>query len=195
MSFLYLVIAGVIMGGFTVITGGGAGALYVSILTLGFNVSPVVATATSLATMFPVAAISSGLHAKSGNINFKIGWIMIGWGTIGALIGSYFSNDIPTNHYNRLIGSIIILLTVLMIIKKRQPVKLVKSVYHSNKYTFCQTSFFGIIRISWHEWYNNNYCWFNTSWLHNISNCWHISICFIWYFVGRFYCKSNKWLC
>ncbi|WPQ68210.1 sulfite exporter TauE/SafE family protein [Weissella paramesenteroides] len=145
MSFLYLVIAGVIMGEFTVITGGGAGALYVSILTLGFNVSPVVATATSLATMFPVAAISSGLHAKSGNINFKIGWIMIGWGTIGALIGSYFSNDIPTNHYNRLIGSIIILLTVLMIIKKRQPVKLVKSVYHSNKYTFCQTSFFGII--------------------------------------------------
>lgn len=145
MSFLYLVIAGVIMGGFTVITGGGAGALYVSILTLCFNVSPVVATATSLATMFPVAAISSILHAKSGNVNFKIGWTMIGWGTIGALIGSYFSNDIPADNYNRLIGGIILLLTILMIIKKRQSVKLDNPVHHSATYIFFQASFFGII--------------------------------------------------
>lgn len=145
MSFLYLIIAGIIMGGFTVITGGGAGALYVSILTLCFNVSPVVATATSLATMFPVAAISSILHIKSGNVNFKVGWIMIGWGTIGALIGSYFSNDIPADNYNRLIGGIILLLTVLMIIKKRQPVKPGNASHLSAKYTFLQVSFFGII--------------------------------------------------
>lgn len=141
MSFLYLIIAGIIMGGFTVITGGGAGALYVSILTLCFNVSPVVATATSLATMFPVAAISSILHIKSGNVNFKVGWIMIGWGTIGALIGSYFSNDIPADNYNRLIGGIILLLTVLMIIKKGNQSNLVTQATSVLNTLFCRLAF------------------------------------------------------
>ena len=121
MQLIILALIGFIMGIATVITGGGAGALYVSVLTLFFNISPAVATATSLATMFPTAAISAYLHAQKANVNFKIGWTMLGWGTAGALVGSYFSGDIPDNNYNTLIGSVIVVLTVLMIIKKRKP--------------------------------------------------------------------------
>lgn len=145
MRFIILAVVGLIMGGATVITGGGAGAIYVSVLTIFFNISPAVATATSLATMLPTAAISAYLHARSSNVNFKIGWTMLGWGTIGALIGSYFSNDIPDNDYNTLIGIVIIALTVLMIIKKRKPTDF-KSEAHENKNKkFLQASFFGII--------------------------------------------------
>lgn len=145
MQFIILALVGLVMGIATVITGGGAGAIYVSVLTIFFNISPAVATATSLATMFPTAAVSAYLHARSSNVSFKIGWTMLGWGTIGALVGSYFSNDIPDNDYNTLIGVVIIALTVLMIIKKRKPTD-IKSEEHENKNKkFLQASFFGIV--------------------------------------------------
>ncbi|HJE97592.1 MAG TPA: sulfite exporter TauE/SafE family protein [Ligilactobacillus acidipiscis] len=145
MQFIILALVGLVMGIATVITGGGAGAIYVSVLTIFFNISPAVATATSLATMFPTAAVSAYLHARSSNVNFKIGWTMLGWGTIGALVGSYFSNDIPDNDYNTLIGVVIIALTVLMIIKKRKPTD-IKNEEHENKNKkFLQASFFGIV--------------------------------------------------
>lgn len=145
MQLIILAFIGFVMGIATVITGGGAGALYVSVLTLFFNISPAVATATSLATMFPTAAISAYLHAQKSNVNFKIGWTMLGWGTAGALVGSYFSGDIPDNNYNTLIGSVIVVLTVLMIIKKRKPTDIKSELNTSQTKRFWQASFFGII--------------------------------------------------
>ncbi|GKS81044.1 TauE protein [Ligilactobacillus pabuli] len=145
MQFIILAVVGLVMGIATVITGGGAGAIYVSVLTIFFNISPAVATATSLATMFPTASVSTYLHARLSNVNFKIGWTMLGWGTIGALVGSYFSKDIPDAHYNTLIGLVIIVLTVLMIIKKRKPADPNSQADASKSKKFLQASFFGII--------------------------------------------------
>lgn len=119
--YLILVVVGLLMGTATVSLGGGAGSVYVSILTLFFGVSPAIATSTSLATMFPTAAASAYLHGKAGHINYKIGGLMIGWGAIGALIGSLSSSMIPDNWYNKLIGVVILGLTALMILKKQRP--------------------------------------------------------------------------
>lgn len=94
--------------------------------------------------MFPTAAISAYLHAQKSNVNFKIGWTMLGWGTAGALVGSYFSGDIPDNNYNTLIGSVIVVLTVLMIIKKRKPTDTISELNTNQTKRFWQASFFGI---------------------------------------------------
>lgn len=120
LRYLILSSVGLLMGIFTIITGGGAGAVYVAVLTIFFNISPSVATSTSLATMAPVAAVAAYLHAKDHNVNFKVGWIMLGFGACGALVGSACSGLIPDEHYSQLIGGIIIALSLMMFIKKRR---------------------------------------------------------------------------
>lgn len=151
MQLIILAFIGFVMGIATVITGGGAGALYVSVLTLFFNISPAVATATSLATMFPTAAISAYLHAQKSNVNFKIGWTMLGWGTAGALVGSYFSGDIPDNNYNTLIGSVIVVLTVLMIIKKESPLILKVNLILVRQNVFGKLAFLELLVVCYQD--------------------------------------------
>ncbi len=143
--FTILILVGILMGIFTMLTGGGAGAAYVSILTIFFNVSPEIAVTTSLATMFPTAVVSSFIHARNSTINYRIGWIMLGWGIIGTLIGSYYSRDIPVKYYNTLIGVVILLLTLLMIIKKRKPAPQKEKQVKSRSLQFFQAGFFGVI--------------------------------------------------
>ncbi|AYD39444.1 sulfite exporter TauE/SafE family protein [Clostridium fermenticellae] len=145
LKFFILIIVGFFMGMMTVAFGGGAGSVYVSILTIFFNVSPAIATSTSLATMFPTAAVSAFSHAKNSNVNYKMGWIMLAWGALGSIIGSLFSGKIPADSYNKLIGIVIILLTVMMIIRKLVPTKKEKDVVSKNKKGFVQASIFGLI--------------------------------------------------
>jgi uncharacterized membrane protein YfcA len=64
-------------------------------------------------------------------------------GTIGALVGSYFSNYIPDRYYNMLIGVIILLLTILMLIKKVKPTTEENTLTINKKKRFLQTGFFG----------------------------------------------------
>ena len=144
LKFFILAVAGFLMGMATVAFGGGAGAVYVSILTVFFNVSPAIATSTSLATMFPTAAVSAFSHAKASNVNFKMGWIMIGWGAAGSMIGSLFSGKIPAGSYNKLIGIVILFLTGMMIVKKLVLAKKEKTAAGDKK-RFVWASVFGLI--------------------------------------------------
>ncbi len=124
-KFIVLPIVGFCMGIATIALGGGGGGIYVGILTIFFNIPPAVATSTSLATMFPTAAVSAFSHWKIGNVNVRTGLIMLAGGVIGSIIGSLCSGLLPTNFYGKLIGTVIIVLTIPMIVsifkKKRTP--------------------------------------------------------------------------
>lgn len=115
-KFFILSIVGFLMGIVTIVLGGGGGAIYVGILTLFFNISPAVATSTSLATMFPTAAVGAFSHWKAGNVNGKTGMIMLAGGAVGSIIGSVCSGYLPAKIFGKLIGAVIILLSILMVV-------------------------------------------------------------------------------
>lgn len=115
-KFFVLPIVGFCMGIATIALGGGCGGIYVGILTIFFNIPPAVATSTSLATMFPTATVSAFSHWKIGNVNVRTGLIMLAGGVVGSIIGSLCSGLLPTNFYNKLIGTVIIVLTIPMIV-------------------------------------------------------------------------------
>jgi uncharacterized membrane protein YfcA len=121
MRIALLIAVGLAMGICTIFTGAGGGAVYVSVLALFFGVPAAVATSTSLAVMFPVAAVAAYLHAKDHNVNFRVGWVMVGVGAVGAVIGSACSGFIPQQYYNKVLGCIILAMSVVMFISKHRP--------------------------------------------------------------------------
>ena len=84
MSIILLPVFGFLIGLLIISIGGGGGAFYVGILTAVFNMPPAVAASTSLATIIPTTAIGALSHAKAGNVNLRVGRVMM----IGALTGA-----------------------------------------------------------------------------------------------------------
>ncbi|MCI1833669.1 MAG: sulfite exporter TauE/SafE family protein [Bifidobacterium tibiigranuli] len=121
MRIALLIAVGLAMGIYTIFTGAGGGAVYVSVLALFFGIPAAVATSTSLAIMFPVAAVAAYLHAKDHNVNFRVGWVMVGVGAVGAVIGSACSGFIPQQYYNKVLGCVILAMSAVMFISKHRP--------------------------------------------------------------------------
>lgn|SRR5574344_29056 len=125
MIYFLLPFMGFLVGLLIISLGGGGGGIYVGILTAIFNVPPAIAASTSLATIIPTTAIGTVSHWKAGNINPRLGFIMLIGGSIGAIVGSLFSDVFPKNLYNKFTGLILLILGIQMIIafvrKKKSP--------------------------------------------------------------------------
>lgn len=123
MGFLALPCIGFLIGVVIISLGGGGGGFYVGILTAFFDVPPAVAAATSLATIIPTTTIGSYSHWKAGNVNLRIGAIMMSGAAVGAVIGSYFSGFMPAFVYTKVTGGLLLILSIQMLIsilKKRK---------------------------------------------------------------------------
>ena len=107
---------GFLVGILVISLGGGGGLFYVGILTALFNIPPQVAASTSLATIIPTTAAGALSHYKAGNVNFRLGLMMLGAGIIGAVGGSLYSRVLPQHLYNKLIGFILLFLSIQMAI-------------------------------------------------------------------------------
>lgn len=88
MPYWSLPIIGFLVGLLIVSLGGGGGAIYVGVLTTLFNVPPAVAASTSLAAAIPTAGVGAFSHWRVGNVNVRVGAIMIGAGAAGTILGS-----------------------------------------------------------------------------------------------------------
>lgn len=116
MEYYALPIVGFVIGLLTIFLGGGGGAIYVGILTAIFHIPPAIAASTSLATIVPTTAAGSFSHWKAGNVNLRFGLFMLSGGVVGSILGSFCSNLLPQNLYNKLTGIVILLLAVQMLI-------------------------------------------------------------------------------
>lgn len=115
-QFIILPIIGFLVGLLIVSLGGGGGALYVGILTVFLNVPPAIAASTSLATTIPTTAVGAFSHWRAGNVNRRLGAIMLAAGMVGAIIGSFCSGFLPQDLYGKLTGVILLLLAVQMLV-------------------------------------------------------------------------------
>ncbi len=116
MSIIALPFVGFLIGILLISLGGGGGGLYVGILTAFFAVPPAVAAATSLATIIPTTAIGSFSHWKAGNVNVRLGAIMMGGAVLGAVAGSAASGYVPSYFYNKITGGLLLILGVQMLL-------------------------------------------------------------------------------
>jgi uncharacterized membrane protein YfcA len=127
LTIIALPIVGFLIGLFIITLGGGGGAIYVGILTGFFNIPPVIAASTSLATMIPTTATGAFSHWRAGNLRLRLGLYMLGGGIIGAILGSLCSSLLPQGIYTKISGGFLILISFQMLIpllrkKKKQPV-------------------------------------------------------------------------
>lgn len=123
MSIILLPVFGFLIGLLIISIGGGGGAFYVGILTAVFNMPPAVAASTSLATIIPTTAIGALSHAKAGNVNLRVGRVMMIGALTGAAGGSLCSDFLPDGVYNDVTGLLLIFLGLQMLysrVKRRR---------------------------------------------------------------------------
>lgn len=113
-GYVVLPFVGFVIGLLVVSFGGGGGSLYVGVLTAFLNVPPAIAVATSLATGIPTTAVGAYGHWRQGNINLRLGAVMLVAGVVGAVAGSFCSTLLPEVLYAKLTGAILVFLAVQM---------------------------------------------------------------------------------
>ena len=114
--YMMLPVVGFLVGLLIVSLGGGGGAIYVGVLTVFFHIPPAIAASTSLATTIPTTAVGSLSHWKAGNVNLRLGPIMLAGGAVGSIAGSLCSGFLPQYLYNKLTGVILVALAVQMLV-------------------------------------------------------------------------------
>jgi uncharacterized protein len=122
-SLIALPAVGFLVGLLVVSFGGGGGLIYVGLLTTFFNIPPAIAASTSLATIIPTMAAGTLSHWKAGNVRLRLGVIMLGGGSLGAIGGSLCSSLLPERCYNKITGAIMLLLSAQMLysyVKKKK---------------------------------------------------------------------------
>lgn len=110
-----LPLVGLLIGLLVISLGGGGGAFYVGILTAFFNIPPELAASTSLATIVPTTVFGAVSHWKNGNVNLRLGLIMMGGAAAGAVAGSLCSDFLPESIYNKITGILLLILAVQML--------------------------------------------------------------------------------
>lgn len=147
MPLLSLTVIGFFIGLVIITLGGGGGGFYVGVLTALFNVPPAIAASTSLATIIPTTTVGMIGHWKAGNVNFKLGSIMMVSAIIGAILGSLCSDFVPEKYYNKITGILLLVLGIQMVVgllkNRKKENKQEKRPY--KKSDFIKAVFYGIL--------------------------------------------------
>ena len=86
--YLWLPLAGFIVGFIGSMVGGGGGFFFLPVLTLLFSVQPQIAVATSLSATIPICIVGSYGHYRLGNVDLRKGLTFAAAGVFGALCGA-----------------------------------------------------------------------------------------------------------
>lgn len=90
-TYLWLPLAGFIIGMIASMVGSGGGFFFPLLLILFFQIPAHIAVATSLAASLPLCIAGTTGHYRRGNINLRLGFIFGAAGILGALSGAFFT--------------------------------------------------------------------------------------------------------
>lgn len=125
-QFVVIGIAVGFVGGFL---GVGGGAIMIPLLHYwafsAMHISPEVIVhlsfGTSLAIIIPTSLSSSWAHARAGNVNWRVVWLLAVPGILGSFLGSTLAALLKGPLLKSLFGSLLIILSVQMLIQKKGP--------------------------------------------------------------------------
>lgn len=101
------IIAGMVSG-----IGMGGGTILILILSLFYGMDQHVAQASNLIFFIPTSIAAIYINIKQKMIDFKIALLIGGIGSIGALLGSYFSKQIDSNLLRKCFGVFLAIIAV-----------------------------------------------------------------------------------
>jgi len=114
MSIYYLPVIGFLAGMLIISLGGGGGAVYVGVLTGLCGIAPDMAASVSLATAIPTTLMGAFSHYRAGNVNIRLALHVLAGTVIGSITGSLCSGMLPLRFYNKITGTILLILAVQM---------------------------------------------------------------------------------
>ena len=114
-TYLLLPLIGFAIALLVVSIGGGGGSLYVGVLTAFLGVTPAVAVTSSLALGILTTATGTYSHARQGNINWRLGGIMLASGVAAAIVGSLLSTYLDEAIYTKVTGAVLAGIVVQMV--------------------------------------------------------------------------------
>ncbi|MBE5805515.1 MAG: sulfite exporter TauE/SafE family protein [Clostridiales bacterium] len=92
--------------------GMGGGTVLILLLTIFLNIPQNIAQATNLIFFIPTSIVSVCLNYKDKNIDFKLGYNIIFWGIIGAIVGASIVNKIEIIFLRKMFGLFLILVAL-----------------------------------------------------------------------------------
>ena len=92
--------------------GMGGGTILIFLLTVFLGVSQHVSQATNLVFFIPTSIVAIFINIKNKNIDWKISWIIVIFGIIGAICGSFIARKISSNNLRRYFAIFLIFITV-----------------------------------------------------------------------------------
>lgn len=115
MDFVFYLLTGA-LGGVLGGMGMGGGTILIPLLTFIFALGQHTSQALNLISFIPMAIIALIIHIKNKLIDFKSAWLIIVFGIISCLIGSYVAKLISGEILGRIFGGFLICLSVVQII-------------------------------------------------------------------------------
>lgn len=116
-QLLGFLVFGVVVGAYGTLIGAGGGFIIVPVLLLFFNWPHVQATATSLLVVTANAASGSLSYWRQRRIDVRTGWQFALATLPGAFIGSLVSHALTGPVFNRIFGSILVIVSVYLMFR------------------------------------------------------------------------------
>lgn len=91
--------------------GMGGGTILIFLLTVFLGVSQHVSQATNLVFFIPTSIVAIFMNIKNKNIDWKISWIIVIFGIIGAICGSFIARKISSDNLRRYFAIFLIFIT------------------------------------------------------------------------------------
>jgi uncharacterized membrane protein YfcA len=118
--YLWLPLAGFVVGLIGSMVGGGGGFFFLPLLTLLFNVQPQIAVATSLSATIPICVVGSYGHYRHGNLAIRKGLAFAAAGVFGAIAGASLVKLMSVEYLKTSFGVYSILIATHMLINNRR---------------------------------------------------------------------------
>lgn len=112
-----VILYGLLIGIFVSLIGGGGASLYLGVLTSQLGLATAVAVPTSLFVAVPALFFGFLTQLKINNVQVSVGNKMIITSIPGIIFGTIISKYIPTIVYNWIVGSLLVVMGLLVLIK------------------------------------------------------------------------------
>ena len=109
-EILFGVLAGIVSS-----LGMGGGTILILLLTIFLNIDQHISQATNLIFFIPTSITAIIINAKNKKINWKESKNIIIFGSIGAILGSMISNQLPSLKLKKIFGIFIGLIAIFQI--------------------------------------------------------------------------------